>query len=179
MSLNLLLIALTNPNKNLYFQFRGCYTFFIKQNKGRLMKNLTELTNHKFNSNDLTKEATKYSLKQIQKSIQELMTEYKDGNWRINALREAEVKVKQSMGMKPQAIMKAFIQAEGSVVVDTLNRLFNVRTLEALVNSGKVVLEHKSRLRQDDMEMVYWTEAKLNTKSKALPENRTCSHINN
>jgi hypothetical protein len=48
-------------------------------------------------------------------------------------------------------------QHEGSIESNTANRLYNAGTIRKLLEKGVLEVKGHSRLRQDDMEMVYWS----------------------
>ena len=83
--------------------------------------------------------------------------------WRKEVLSEAIVMMLKKQGMKPQELIKQFMLLAGE---GNLEYLYNIKTLskksiDTMIRKGELVLTSKSRLRQDDMEMVYWTEVKL------------------
>jgi hypothetical protein len=86
-----------------------------------------------------------------------------DLHWRKTVLSEVIVMILKRQGMKPQELVKQFMLMAGE---GNLEYLYNIKTLskksiDAMIRKGELVLTSKSRLRQDDMEMIYWTEVKL------------------
>jgi primosomal protein N' len=55
-------------------------------------------------------------------------------------------------------------QHKGEISVDAANHTFNAGTLRNLVQKGVLTVESHSRLRQDDMEMVYWSTYRVTNK---------------
>lgn len=62
---------------------------------------------------------------------------------------------------KSQNNVVEFLKAHGSVLLEEVESQFHGKTIKNLLNQGVIKLEHKSRLRTDDMEMVYWQEVSL------------------
>ena len=60
---------------------------------------------------------------------------------------------------KPQQLVINFITASENRAVysTTLENSFNKKTIDNLLSKGLIVRTHHSRLRTDDMEMVYWS----------------------
>jgi hypothetical protein len=63
-----------------------------------------------------------------------------------------------------------FVNSKTQVQMRELNDMFHAKALKNLLEAGVLVLEWKSRLRQDDMEMVYWTEVRLHNDSDTIRE---------
>jgi hypothetical protein len=88
-----------------------------------------------------------------------------DLHWRKTILSEVVVMILKRQGMKPQELIKQFILLAGE---GNLEYLYNIKTLskksiDTMIKKGDLVLSSGSRLRQDDMEMVYWTNVRLSS----------------
>jgi hypothetical protein len=57
-----------------------------------------------------------------------------------------------------------FLNAGSSTSSTAVYREFNKKTVDTLLSKGIIALEHHSRLRTDDMEMVYWSTFRVVTK---------------
>jgi len=67
----------------------------------------------------------------------------------------------------------AFLQEKGGTVYGPeVNRMFDKRVVEALLEKGVMESVGRSYLRQDDMEMVYYHEYRLAEKTKELRERK-------
>ena len=51
-----------------------------------------------------------------------------------------------------------------------LENKFNLKRIKNLIAAGTIITEGKSRLRQDDMEMVYWSEARIPNESDKIKD---------
>jgi len=97
-----------------------------------------------------------------------LVGEVKHNNhlyWRKEVLSEAIVMVLKKQGMKPQELVKQFLLLAGE---GNLQYLYNIKALskksiDTLIKKGELVLSNESRLREDDREMVYWTNVRLSS----------------
>lgn len=61
-------------------------------------------------------------------------------------------------------------QTDKSTTMHTLTDMFHRTTLKNLFEAGVLITETQSRLRQDDMEMVYWTEVRVPTATDKIKE---------
>lgn len=100
-----------------------------------------------------------YAEKLTATQIVALLTCGEELHWRKEYL--AEVVVSRMRHMNAQGKIIAYLEMVGHLNPAYLPKGLNRRSFDALVKRGTVVLEHKSRERQDDMEMVYWIEARL------------------
>ena len=85
--------------------------------------------------------------------------------WRKTVLSEAIVMVLKKQGTKPQALVKQFLLLAGE---GNLEYLYNIKALskksiDTLIKKGELFLSHESRLREDDREVVYWTNVRLSS----------------
>lgn len=85
--------------------------------------------------------------------------------WRKEVLSEAIVMILKKQGMKPQELVKQFLLLSGE---GNLQYLYNIKALnkksiDTLIKKGELILSSESRLREDDREMVYWTNVRLST----------------
>ena len=86
-----------------------------------------------------------------------------DLHWRKTVLSEVVVVMLKKQGMKPQELVKQFLLLAGEGNLEYLYAIKSLsrRSIDAMIKKGELVLSSGSRLRQDDMEMVYWTEVRL------------------
>ena len=86
-----------------------------------------------------------------------------DLHWRKIVLSEAIVIILKKQGMKPQELVKQFLLLAGEGNLEYLYAIKSLskKSIDTMIKKGELVLTNKSRLRQDDMEMVYWTEVRL------------------
>lgn len=61
-------------------------------------------------------------------------------------------------------------QSNNSTTMRTLTDMFHRTTLKNLFETGVLITETQSRLRQDDMEMVYWVEVRVPTATDKIKE---------
>ena len=52
-------------------------------------------------------------------------------------------------------------QSGKSTSIEDLNRKFHRTAIKTLLSAGVIITEGHSRLRQDDQEMVFWTEVRV------------------
>ena len=72
---------------------------------------------------------------------------------------------------QPQKQILKFVELNGAGNIDALAQYFHRGSINALVRKGILIEENRSRLREDDREMVYWTEVRLTQPlDKALKE---------
>lgn len=86
-----------------------------------------------------------------------------DLHWRKAVLSEVVVIMLKKQGMKPQELVKQFLLLAGEGNLEYLYAIKSLskKSIDTMIKKGELVLTNKSRLRQDDMEMVYWTEVRL------------------
>jgi TRAP-type C4-dicarboxylate transport system substrate-binding protein len=63
-----------------------------------------------------------------------------------------------------------YVISKTTTRMEDLNDKFHAKALKNLLEAGVLVREWKSRLRQDDMEMVYWSEVRLKNDSDVIRE---------
>jgi hypothetical protein len=85
----------------------------------------------------------------------------KDLYWRKEVLAEALVTMLKATGLKPQQLVKMYLSLVGAESLEALNRIFNKRTITAMLDKQDILSKSCSRLREDDREMLYWVEVRL------------------
>lgn len=92
-------------------------------------------------------------------------------HWRREVLAEVIIEMMKEKGFKPKQLVQTYLGMVGEVLLDKLYSVFNKRTIESMLHKNEIITESHSRLRTDDMEMVYWTNARLaHPLDKALQE---------
>lgn len=108
--------------------------------------------------------ALKFTLETFEQTVKELQELYEGYNWRVESVLEGIVYAMELKKVPAQKRVIRFMELSGSVTSDTLYRIFNKKTIDCMFEKGLIKSESKSRLRTDDMEMVYWSEVTLVTK---------------
>lgn len=110
--------------------------------------------------------ALKFTIEQFEQSMIELDDCYASigKHWRHDSLIEGYIKALELKKVPAQKRVIKYLELVKSTTETNLYRLFNAKTIDTMIDKDMFNREAKSRLRQDDQEMVYWTEVTLKTK---------------